>query len=255
MSDPSAPPATGPSPQAPPVAQRRRLQAAPRPDGPGRSRPSASPPRSRSASASASRRSSAFTSSSRSCSPSLFRLNRLDTVLGSFVGNPWTLPPFFARRLPPRAAALLGYRRPAFRRSSGSASCTTTSGSRSADRASGPAWRRSSSARRSSPRGRVVTYLLARGFLSSTTAGTRASRPAPRAARAASTRDPSSRASRPPDRSRGPSARRPRALRERLTASSSFSFSIAGLWRGASRRVSRPARRLLAMASAASQSA
>ena len=25
-----------------------------------------------------------------------FRLNKLDTVLGSFVGNPWTLPPFFA---------------------------------------------------------------------------------------------------------------------------------------------------------------
>ena len=27
---------------------------------------------------------------------SLFRLSRLDTVLGSLVGNPWTLPPFFA---------------------------------------------------------------------------------------------------------------------------------------------------------------
>lgn len=26
----------------------------------------------------------------------LFRLNKLDTVLGSLVGNPWTLPPFFA---------------------------------------------------------------------------------------------------------------------------------------------------------------
>jgi uncharacterized protein (DUF2062 family) len=26
----------------------------------------------------------------------LFRLNKLDAVLGSFVGNPWTLPPFFA---------------------------------------------------------------------------------------------------------------------------------------------------------------
>lgn len=26
----------------------------------------------------------------------VFRLNKLDTVLGSFVGNPWTLPPFFA---------------------------------------------------------------------------------------------------------------------------------------------------------------
>jgi hypothetical protein len=27
---------------------------------------------------------------------SMFRLNKLDTVLGSLVGNPWTLPPFFA---------------------------------------------------------------------------------------------------------------------------------------------------------------
>ena len=27
---------------------------------------------------------------------SLFRLSRIDTVLGSLVGNPWTLPPFFA---------------------------------------------------------------------------------------------------------------------------------------------------------------
>lgn len=26
----------------------------------------------------------------------LFRLNKLDTVLGSLIGNPWTLPPFFA---------------------------------------------------------------------------------------------------------------------------------------------------------------
>jgi uncharacterized protein (DUF2062 family) len=26
----------------------------------------------------------------------MFRLNKLDTVLGSLVGNPWTLPPFFA---------------------------------------------------------------------------------------------------------------------------------------------------------------
>jgi uncharacterized protein (DUF2062 family) len=26
----------------------------------------------------------------------VFRLNKVDTVLGSFVGNPWTLPPFFA---------------------------------------------------------------------------------------------------------------------------------------------------------------
>ena len=26
----------------------------------------------------------------------LFRLNKLDTVLGSLVGNPWTLPPFYA---------------------------------------------------------------------------------------------------------------------------------------------------------------
>lgn len=25
-----------------------------------------------------------------------FRLNKLDTVIGSLVGNPWTLPPFFA---------------------------------------------------------------------------------------------------------------------------------------------------------------
>ena len=27
---------------------------------------------------------------------SIFRLSRLDTVLGSLIGNPWTLPPFFA---------------------------------------------------------------------------------------------------------------------------------------------------------------
>jgi hypothetical protein len=26
----------------------------------------------------------------------IFRLNKLDTVLGSLVGNPWTLPPFYA---------------------------------------------------------------------------------------------------------------------------------------------------------------
>jgi uncharacterized protein (DUF2062 family) len=26
----------------------------------------------------------------------LFRLNKLDAVLGSFAGNPWTLPPFYA---------------------------------------------------------------------------------------------------------------------------------------------------------------
>jgi uncharacterized protein (DUF2062 family) len=26
----------------------------------------------------------------------LFRLNKLDTILGSFAGNPWTLPPFYA---------------------------------------------------------------------------------------------------------------------------------------------------------------
>jgi uncharacterized protein (DUF2062 family) len=26
----------------------------------------------------------------------IFRLNKLDTLLGSFIGNPWTLPPFFA---------------------------------------------------------------------------------------------------------------------------------------------------------------
>ena len=39
---------------------------------------------------------------------SLFRLSRLDTVLGSLVGNPWTLPPFFA--LGYRVGrALLGY--------------------------------------------------------------------------------------------------------------------------------------------------
>jgi uncharacterized protein (DUF2062 family) len=38
----------------------------------------------------------------------LFRLSRLDTVLGSLVGNPWTLPPFFAvgYRV---GRALLGY--------------------------------------------------------------------------------------------------------------------------------------------------
>ncbi len=37
-----------------------------------------------------------------------FRLNKLDTVLGSLVGNPWTLPPFFAvgYRL---GRAILGY--------------------------------------------------------------------------------------------------------------------------------------------------
>jgi uncharacterized protein len=41
---------------------------------------------------------------------SLFRLSRLDTVLGSLVGNPWTLPPFFA--LGYRVGrALLGYGR------------------------------------------------------------------------------------------------------------------------------------------------
>jgi uncharacterized protein len=26
----------------------------------------------------------------------MFRLNKIDTVLGSLIGNPWTLPPFFA---------------------------------------------------------------------------------------------------------------------------------------------------------------
>lgn len=38
----------------------------------------------------------------------VFRLNKLDTVLGSLVGNPWTLPPFFAAgyRL---GRAILGY--------------------------------------------------------------------------------------------------------------------------------------------------
>ncbi len=38
----------------------------------------------------------------------LFKLNKLDTVLGSLIGNPWTLPPFFALgyRL---GRALLGY--------------------------------------------------------------------------------------------------------------------------------------------------
>ncbi|MEP6993160.1 MAG: DUF2062 domain-containing protein [Acidobacteriota bacterium] len=37
-----------------------------------------------------------------------FRLNKLDTVLGSLVGNPWTLPPFYAvsYRL---GRAILGY--------------------------------------------------------------------------------------------------------------------------------------------------
>jgi uncharacterized protein (DUF2062 family) len=39
---------------------------------------------------------------------SIFRLSRLDTVVGSLVGNPWTLPPFFAvgYRV---GRALLGY--------------------------------------------------------------------------------------------------------------------------------------------------
>ena len=38
----------------------------------------------------------------------VFRLNKLDTVLGSFAGNPWTLPPVFAMgyRL---GRAVLGY--------------------------------------------------------------------------------------------------------------------------------------------------
>lgn len=38
----------------------------------------------------------------------IFRLNKLDTVLGQFVGNPWTLPPFYAvgYRL---GRAILGY--------------------------------------------------------------------------------------------------------------------------------------------------
>jgi uncharacterized protein (DUF2062 family) len=38
----------------------------------------------------------------------VFRLNKLDTVLASFVGNPWTLPPFFAMgyRI---GRAILGY--------------------------------------------------------------------------------------------------------------------------------------------------
>ena len=79
----------------------------------------------------------------------LFRLNKLDTVLGSLIGNPWTLPPFFAvgYRV---GRALLGYA-PArgAGRSSGSASSTRTSGSRSAGPASGRAWPRSSSGRRS----------------------------------------------------------------------------------------------------------
>ena len=59
----------------------------------------------------------------------LFRLNKLDTVLGSFVGNPWTLPPFFALGYRP---GTLGPRLRAGERaaaSSGNASCTTTSGS------------------------------------------------------------------------------------------------------------------------------
>jgi uncharacterized protein (DUF2062 family) len=37
-----------------------------------------------------------------------FRLNKLDTVLGSLVGNPWTLPPFFAASYRV-GRALLGY--------------------------------------------------------------------------------------------------------------------------------------------------
>lgn len=37
-----------------------------------------------------------------------FRLNKLDTVLGSLVGNPWTLPPFFAAGYRV-GRALLGY--------------------------------------------------------------------------------------------------------------------------------------------------
>lgn len=38
----------------------------------------------------------------------VFRLNKLDTVLGSFAGNPWTIPPFYAAgyRL---GRAILGY--------------------------------------------------------------------------------------------------------------------------------------------------
>jgi hypothetical protein len=38
----------------------------------------------------------------------IFRLNRLDTVIGSLAGNPWTLPPFYAvgYRL---GRAILGY--------------------------------------------------------------------------------------------------------------------------------------------------
>jgi uncharacterized protein len=38
----------------------------------------------------------------------MFRLNKLDTVLGSLVGNPWTLPPFFAAGYRV-GRALLGY--------------------------------------------------------------------------------------------------------------------------------------------------
>jgi hypothetical protein len=37
-----------------------------------------------------------------------FRLNKLDTVIGSLVGNPWTLPPFFAAGYRV-GRALLGY--------------------------------------------------------------------------------------------------------------------------------------------------
>jgi uncharacterized protein (DUF2062 family) len=39
---------------------------------------------------------------------SLFRLSRLDTVLGSLIGNPWTLPAFFAAGYRV-GRALLGY--------------------------------------------------------------------------------------------------------------------------------------------------
>jgi uncharacterized protein (DUF2062 family) len=38
----------------------------------------------------------------------VFRLNKLDTVIGSLVGNPWTLPPFFAAGYRV-GRALLGY--------------------------------------------------------------------------------------------------------------------------------------------------
>ncbi len=105
---------------------------------------------------------------------------QLDTVLGSLVGNPWTLPPFFAvgYRV---GRALLGYAPRASRRSSGSASCTRTSGSLSAARASVRAWRPSSSARRFWPSSSRSPSTGRRWRVCvSTTGDIPASRPAPR---------------------------------------------------------------------------